>query len=411
LGITRTFTQIQNSVNQEAYDFSSQIFRGVRDVVCSYYFSFPDKIAPRAGVIGSINQAFMNQMCQYRELPPRPQPPIIGGQCCDIEYDVNVSYIMRRCNQNALIIQGSGTVRGTGTVRGLVLQTCITNSGLSCLDVMFDSCTGQRTYQTVWSSTRKISKVDCQLVGTTDPKADFINDITSKYSISSIAAVGGIPDTCGNGGGYPPTPPITPPDLQRDIDIKLPDGTEFKIPVTLKLDYNDIDFSLEVPITLDVGGINVTVDLGGITINNSPENPNTSPDGGDRLPTGEKHPLPLPRGPVPCCVPKKPPGSEGFEEDIKDEMDPKKEEDIQDLQYVSVELTLIPSNAKSQAGNGAPRVIYAGWFEFLTEGYAYPRQPIHFTDNMFIPPVGATGYAYTLYTGFQGKARVYTIKR
>lgn len=74
------------------------------------------------------------------------------------------------------------------------------------------------------------------------------------------------------------------------------------------------------------------------------------------------------------------------------------------LAAVKVDLTKIPSNAKRQSGNASPDVYYAGWFEWQSGTKSLPREGIHFIENYFIAPEGVDGYAFTLYTGFEGSA-------
>lgn len=74
------------------------------------------------------------------------------------------------------------------------------------------------------------------------------------------------------------------------------------------------------------------------------------------------------------------------------------------LAAVEIQITQVPANAKMQSGNTAPRVLYAGWFEFQRAGKSLPREPIHFDGSVFLAPSGVDGYAFTLYTGYQGVA-------
>lgn len=74
------------------------------------------------------------------------------------------------------------------------------------------------------------------------------------------------------------------------------------------------------------------------------------------------------------------------------------------LAAVQIDLIEIPANTKSQSGDGAPDVYYAGWFEWRRDGFSSPREPIHFKQSVFLAPEGVDGYAYTLYTGYSGSA-------
>jgi hypothetical protein len=80
------------------------------------------------------------------------------------------------------------------------------------------------------------------------------------------------------------------------------------------------------------------------------------------------------------------------------------EHEVSYLAAVEITLTAVPVNLRSQEGNAAPDVLYAGWFEFMRNKKALPRQPIHFEKGVFLAPSGVDGYAYTLYTGVQGQA-------
>lgn len=160
----------------------------------------------------------------------------------------------------------------------------------------------------------------------------------------------------------------------------------------------------------DLGGIGVNINLGGINFDfgrrDSSDNPQPLPD-------GQQDPLPTPKDDSNRsfeCRKFPPPNTTDYNEDTKTETDPKIEDVGDKLRYVIVNVTSKPSNAKNQWGDGAPDVFYCGWFEFTADGYNFPRRPIHWLAGIFDAPEGATGYAYTLYEGFDGFAQVYTIK-
>jgi hypothetical protein len=78
-----------------------------------------------------------------------------------------------------------------------------------------------------------------------------------------------------------------------------------------------------------------------------------------------------------------------------------------EIAYVSLSLTTIPNNVRTQAGVDAPDVYYSGWYSFGIEGTAGDRNAVHFEENFYPAPCGMNTFSYTLYTGFSGFLTIY----
>ena len=408
--IRKTWTEIVTNAGGTTFDFLDQVAEKVRDHVCDLWFTFPDKMAGNLGVIGAYPRGFMNQACQDKSLPPPPSVPFTGGQCCDLTYDVEVTFDLKRCFNNDTVHSGTQTRTVTGKVNGVVLQPCTSNPSLSCVEIEYENCDGDIFYEQVFSTTRDIADDACFTTSPIDPDADDIDPVASTYSIINITVVGGGTDNCGDPPiQYPPSPPANPGNVNTQIEVNLFDGNTTNLDLDLVTINNDFDLSLQLPIKFNIAGLIVDIDVGGINFNNNTSNDTFDPEG-TRLPDGTRHPLPAPTNP--SLPPPKPPAPNGenYDEEEKTETDPKQEEVGIELEFVRITITQVPGNVKNQWGDGAPDVVYVGWFEFQGEGYNFHRTPIHFEQAVYRAPEGATGYAYTLYEGVSGFATVYKTK-
>jgi hypothetical protein len=242
----------------------------------------------------------------------------------------------------------------------------------------------------------------------------------------SLQRADGLPDDCGDPPkGWEPEDSGNPfpGDLQDNVNVDN-GGNNYNFPIV----YSPVN--IDGSITIDVGGVDVNFDLGGISFNP------VGDDSGDIInpPPPGLPPEPPPPDPrlddiiddleqisdkldevadnqnnSPCFDDDFNP--DNYDKDDKSEDDPKQEDNLLDLTYVLVTLTTLPKEAKSQFGEGSPNVYYAGWFEWLVDGLPLPRQPIHFQQSLFKADTKVTGYAYTLTNGAKGAASVYTKKQ
>lgn len=399
MGVLKNLTQLSENLGAGTADFSDLLAEQVRLFSCSLWESFPDQITKNSNLRGSFTRGFMNRMCRDQTLPAPPVTMMEQGKCPTSYFWRPTMRVSRPNSALGLSIGDEIVVQAVANQNGPIDSTeypPVPNNAFVVGKANGPNFNPQTSFQFMGITVEWRNPPD----PADNPSLVNVNEIVS----DSFIRVDGMPDNCGMTTiEYPDTTP-TAMDYETTININSEDGDTLTFPLI----YAPIDFSF--PLNFDLGGINLTVDLGGINFNFSLVSIDGLPI---PLPDGQDAPLPSPQDDGNRnvrCKRKPAPGSGSYNQDDKTETDPK-EEDVGDtLEFVRVTLTSVPTNVKNQFGDGAPDVIYAGWFEFQGEGFNFPRQPIHFTNSLFIPPEGSTGYAYTLYEGIQGKATVYTTK-
>lgn len=389
MGYRINYSELAERIGSGTATFADKLADGVRNFACILWNNFPDQITQNQSLGASFARGVMTAACSTS--PPPPSPPFIGGQCDCITYTFSHNY-----NLNG---DPPGTVRTfAANVWGPVEQWRAIAVAVDSVRVQV-YCKGVNAprKQEVcsllgWYSIFTINQPDTQAV---------IDSITNVQ----VTRADGQPDNCGDPvSEYPPTAP-TVNDYSTTITINQDDGTSLTFPVV----YAPVDFNF--PLNFDLGGIKITFDLGGIDFNFNETN-----NFGDtiNLNDGQEAPLPPPADDRTRYFPSpiiRQPNDQDYDTETKTENDPKEEEVGVEIEFVQVTLTTVPTNAKIQDGDTAPRIVYAGWFEWQAEGFNFPRSPIHFDQNIFRKPEGATGYAYTLKKGVLGFAKIYKLKQ
>lgn len=379
-------------------NFAVKVGAGVLKFGCILYREFP------AAIVGETPNPFarglMDTLCNDREpLPPPPSSPFSGGQCVCAGYRVRYRFTFTFPNNPPGIVNLSVDLYGPiGGIR--LIQTGEFEERIQIL------CRGN------------YPSPPCSPVPFwQDVRIEQSVGVDSNPSITSVERLDGI-DNCGSlGASYPPS---TIPDNRKTGTITniYNDGATYTLPIV----YAPITGS--IPIKFDVGGIPFKFDFGGLTIGDGGEAPvdlspilrrldkvdadlyNVIEDNADIKGSLIKVDNDVVK--VKKSVDKPPPkfGSTDYDEDVKPPEAPPEESGIEALSFVKLELISIPKNSKNQSGNESPTVYYAGWFEFRTGIFSYPREPIHFITNIFEAPTGADGYAYCLYVGYEGEVTV-----
>lgn len=411
MSVKRSWSDVANNAGGQTYDFTDQLADGVRNFACNLWRGFPDKVASRTGIPGAFVRGYMNQGCRDGGTVPPPEPEFSGGQCFTA-YRIYGTYTSQS-NRIARHVCGEQANWITRDVAGKIVSAKPI-PGTFSLTVVLENPAGEKTetlvpmYYSINPGSNPTTNVPFYV--------ETCQNNAILYAGSSPVVVGiirqdGQPDDCGDPPPvYPKSPDVTINDIQTTVTVNNFDGTTNNISLNVINNFNDLNASISMPMSFSLGGVTVDVDMGGFTFNNSKGN-STFNTTNNNLRDGNRHPLPLPKPdsePAPEILP---PSPENYEEIEKTDEDPKEEEVGVELEFVRVTVTKIPTNVKSQWGDGAPNVYYCGWFEFISDGYAFNRQPIHFLSSLFVPPVGTTGYAYTLYKGFKGFATIYKKKQ
>lgn len=357
-------------------DIGTQIAESSREFGCRLWRSYPSSWT-RSTPEGSPARQFWNSVCNPPDPPLLPNPPDFSGGQCDFRYNLNIQVAVfpstLNCDRPGDPLQSINAV-----VWGPIQQVALDRPAGNCggFDRVFCVCHGNGAF------IRNPNLVVVALGFGSLGRFESIRSVT-------VSPQSGDPDNCGDPPpAYPPDNPPQPGEETFNVTF----DTDVTNDLSFDLTWNRVEFS--VPVTFEFEAGDASINFDGIDINLSPGN------------SWGIEPPPRDSAPVPAPAP--PPNSEDYNEDEKPVSESGEEMVGVEVAYITLELTSIPANADTQWGRNAPDVYYAGWFEFQTEGFNYPRQPIHFEKNIYIPPRGATGYAYTLYETFSGIIRTYT---
>lgn len=398
---------------EQAGTFTGQLVGKARDAACNLYSQYPGAWANAypGDPVASFQRGFLNDLCRGKSNPAPPKTDYEGGQC-PVVYNVTGFTRFKGAGNNVPFgTQVQGPLGAVGVRRNNINPAFQgyaigTNGGSSFvfLSAQWDDASGN-PYEA--------------------------------FEITSVSRVDGQPDTCGspppeweNPDAVPPPEAYEPP----GGDITYDDGT--KRPVNVRI----TPFFINGRLVVDVGGITVNFDLGGVTLkfpdgvapaDECPCEPdpritsiadnvsdirnktNNIPGIKDRaeeinettkeikeeteriLDEIEKLPKPI-----------KPPDSPDYESEEKTPQAPKEEEGIERFKWLKVTLTKLPSKSKQILETNGQIVTYCGWVEWKAKGYGLPREQVQYPVSIFPVPEGVDGYAYTLTNGAEGYATV-----
>lgn len=403
----------------------AEIAQGAKSFACTLYKNQPGALVPTP--FSEALHFVWDSFCDFPGAPGLPSPPtkpFNGGQCRDFQYVVNYSFHKGNGHGATDTLLTDEAVLW-GAITGVFTDLSAFNAN-SSWQVKYYILSTSSAYNATPTNPAKLNVQDVQFqintpkivinyVSRLDGQADNCGELPKKFPDSPPPPPGGftsppvaivLNDTTNYNFNFNFTPPTLPP--APALINKLP---------PIVINFNKVDINFKIPLTFNFDGTvnfgagngaggdfnqddrdninnikNVTNNTNNVTNNTNNNVDNFYSDyKKDRDRTINKEPLPD------DFEPPKPPQPPG-------------EKLVERLAYVNVDLSLVPNNAKSQSGKGAPDVIYAGWFEFRRKGKSFPRNYIHFKNNCFIAPVGADGYAFTLYNGYQGTAVAITFK-
>lgn len=433
------------ATGSNAGNYAAKVADAAADFACGLARSYPGAVVGNAA--SSAIQGLWDGLCSNRGGPPPPPGrPQEGGKCSvDYIWNFSTSLNPRSCGN-----QGECPFLTTGPITNFKV------TGIINRDTLPDGT--------------PIAEYSASFVqaGGAVITGSAVGFYPGDQPTLVLARADGLPDSCGDDpGGYPPDT-NNPPDgtFSGDVTINNNDGLDVTIPIV----YTPVNVGVDVGINLNVGGVNVRFDLGGVTLNFNPQTQPGQPgypgndvynnndkidinignDGGSSgFSQADRNVINNTNNSVnninnsvnnlnnnvtnlndkvtdldekvddlgdkidaieTCCDDADPDDSEEFDKTEKTEEDEKKEENIPQLSFVKITLSEKPPQSKIQWGEGSPDVVFAGWFEWIVAGYALPRQPIHFEKSIFSAPSFADGYAYTLVNGAQGRATIYKRK-
>lgn len=270
-------------------EFNEKLRDSIVTHACNVWSQYPVFITKGRNPVSSFARGYMNSVCRNIQSPPQIEaPPFSGGQCCDKEYIVVVQYQFVQCNGN-IASQGTPNFTVTGRILGLLFKNDPPGTSQWVLALQYEDCNGVLNERLVTSTTRQVFD-DCSNF---DPNGLNKSDWSlaqSTYNIISVATADGSPDDCGSlPSSYPPEPPPSSGDLGDTFNITNIDGTDNNFVI----EWNQINTEYNFPMGFKVNGINVVLDIGGLTIFgdnniNSPGGDNTGSEPGSDGGTDEE---------------------------------------------------------------------------------------------------------------------------
>lgn len=370
------------------------------------------------------HRALMDTLCDgVVPLPPPPPPPFLGGQCCGVNYRVEVTATLVVSNGQSIPFNGNSTVFGkVGKVR-------VENEG---------------------TGTNEITKIvvdfyegpNCDVPNEAVPRSTQVvnsNGTTNIIVIDSVNVVrtDGQPDTCGNPPGVYPPGDLTTNDFDFNTTIEFSPSVDVDVNVSITPTVVLVGPTFSPELNVNVGGINVTASLGGFTFS-----PTINFNNGPTIPTIDPRP-----SPPPTKTPTPPPNTFNPAPDLDDikrriddiqaeledccdsekpypEPDPEKVGTLVIGQgrsgvcaipngtfKVVLEITGRPTQEKIQFGLQGADVIYAGWGWYETQGAMGERTPVDALEKVYPTPArGGNKFHFTLYAGYSGIIRAYYIQ-
>lgn len=365
------------SLGDSAAGFTKNLANAVGNFACDLYRKYPGALT--FGDTGNYSKGVWDELCFSRPASPpaAPKPTFVGGQCQGVAY--RVFYISET-------VDHPGVPPGTYYVeRQLDIVGAVRNF----------------TYEYRSDGVGYRAEVDSPNGHHVYPQDGGGRGWLRLRSVR-VQRLDGLADNCGDEATNFPVTNIPANERSTNVNIQLRNGDTYNIPVTLVPTTNN--YSLE----FDAGDIHVKFDLSGVSFNptsisetiNNVEN--TVVDLSQNVNNFTAIAVPFISNSVAY--------SNSFNfgtfttKEDSGSSSPADETATDNLAYVTLDITKSPRNAKTQEGELAQDLVYAGWFQFCAEGYYFPREPIHFSKAIFKAPLGATDYAFTLYEGFEAKA-------
>lgn len=383
-------SELLQSLGSNVAGFTKSLANEAANKVCEIYKAYPWALT--FGDWGRYKEGFWDEMCASRPsgLPVPPKPTFTGGQCVE-KYGVNFRIFSRAYSEGSTTVVGAAW----GPIKGFVLQNTPNPFGYPTYRLFVDG----------HGNTNEGGP-------TSEPRLVYVRDFDDqnnygdfRVELLNVFRIDGQPDNCGNPPTGYPQQPVPSTALNTTINVTS-SSNSYNVPITIHYPPTN-NYNLEI----DAGDIRLTFDFGGVTFSSNPvynrinKNYDQSLDLGDEVTnlaqnfnsfTNNSNNLSLSWNLGNFQT------TSAFGSSAKG--DDKKQSN---LAYVTLDLTQVPVNAKTQEGEKAQDILYAGWFQFVAEGYYYPREPVHFRKSIFRAPTGATSYSYTLYKGFQANVTEY----
>lgn len=391
-----------------------QVMEKARSFACTLYKQVPGALIPNAGEDGL--RFIWDNLCDPPSnpqdpplpgLPPKPVPPINGGQCPCKPYNVRISYTYDADSspgdQLVTAVQNLQVLGALGGTRVVTLPsdadgTTRRDIEILCRGFFGEQCRPSQVWRTAVSRIPNYRSHVTQNLGTVDGTADNCGELPKQYPSADPPPPNGYTSpptniTLNDGDNInitfnlkPPLAPLPPATRLPPIVVNV-GSPKLNIPISFEFN-GDINIgeptsppmSLPPDVVDDINNINNNTSNTNINLNNfiNDYNFNTSPPPFATSPEVTKTPIGV--------------GSEG------------EKDDVEELLGVLVELEELPDKAQF----GTPNCYFAGWITFKTQSGQFPREQINFEKSYFEAPPGSTGVSYTFTNGAKGALTLYS---
>jgi hypothetical protein len=429
-----TYQELSNNPGS----FLAKAANGAKGAVCGAYRDYKDwyhsniDLASPAGLL--VEQLWDNlcPMEPHYSPPPPPPPAFNGGQCSCVLYYVNYSFGIKGFEQYP---NSTGRNQLWGPILGIRPAFVDDSSAIQilCKGPFWRGCDDSISWVTVY--------------GNPGPEKTPI-----RLSITSVTRCDGQPDTCGNPPSDAPAPIIAPPTrINRDITIDN-DGVPLTIPFSFNPQFNlpglsisgnfnyfnpsfnfnvapqfniapsaKLDFKPDININFDLDGVNLNIggsqDNDDITnfnhnkninnINNNTSNTNNNINNINNTINNIENQTDKTNDDVTIIKDKLACNPCDLLEEIKEKLDyvPTYEshfisefqsiklDNLANLGYIEIDVTVFPNKTKVIYGGNAPNVLFSGWITWRKNGYNFSREQVTAQSSIYYAPKGANGFS------------------
>ena len=278
--VTYRTSEFFTNLGSSTYGWDEQLRDEIAGFACSLWQQFPSFFST-GDPINSFARGYMNAMCSTQQTPPPPpQSDFTGGQC-DAPYHVEVE--IDNANTGGAFSCGATRLINTqstgATVPGPIVGVVDIDLGFGLVvRVQGTSATGTPVYRRLGVpgvGQETSVRSSCGNYSGSDSNAFAL---PGSARIVNVIRTDGMPDNCGNPPEKYPDVIPTSQDLSTTINITNNDG----IGQQFNLVYNQITNGYNFPMGFKLNGVNITLDIEGITIHGAPQN--TAPTSGNDVP-------------------------------------------------------------------------------------------------------------------------------
>ena len=405
----------QDFISQSA-DVSKSIMVKVAEEtkksVCEIFYASPGAFLTDIGTVNELlngQRLLMDTLCNdSQKTPPPPSPPFSGGQCACQDYRISFQTQVENNTPSQVV---------TFVTKGPIGKVQIKPGDPSILGFSRGAPACPLSYFPIFSG-------NAQEIG------------AGRFRVLNFSAspIDGQSDICPSLPPSYPQPFVPPGALDRTVNF--PVSPTINAPVSVKIvpTFIPVVNIFRPELNVDVGGIRVNVSLGGFTFSpnvalpvgvsvpsvrfpvTSPSpiavNPPPSPGGGSFDPTEVLRQIERVRTSVGACCPPKPAKEDDPLYINKTTSSGSLEAGsivVPDGTYkVTLLMTVIPQNAKSQYGGGEADIYFAGSAWFSSSASLGDRNPIDAQFKQFIPYNELqNSFVWSYNVGYKGIATVY----